>query len=248
MSQPTPEQVHVDTYGEPRKRKRKETDVDPIAKYEELVKAKYDTKQLEALKGKGHTLPGTTSYPIDDDEDLANAIKAVGRGKVAGHDKIRQYVAGRARAMGKASAIPSTWGSDGSLAKAELELTVDIWKADHQQIVYGVVLEPDLVDSQGDIVSADEIEKAAHGYLIESRKNDVQHDEVTKGADGLPLAHVVESYVAPHDMILHGRLVKRGAWVMGVKVNDPATWEQVTKGDLTGFSIGGNAVRVPEAA
>lgn len=87
--------------------------------YPEFVKSKYNAKQLRQLKAKGETFPGTTSYPIADAEDLSNAIRAVGRGKVAGHDKIRAYIIRRAKEMGKESEIPDNWGSDGSLTKAD---------------------------------------------------------------------------------------------------------------------------------
>ncbi|MDE1868252.1 MAG: hypothetical protein KGI08_11170, partial [Thaumarchaeota archaeon] len=87
--------------------------------YSEFVKSKYSAKQLRSLKAKGQTFPGTTSYPIADAEDLSNAIHAVGRGKVAGHDAIRAYIIKRAKAMGKESEIPENWGADGSLKKAD---------------------------------------------------------------------------------------------------------------------------------
>ncbi|HHY48112.1 MAG TPA: hypothetical protein GX506_12535 [Firmicutes bacterium] len=35
-----------------------------------------------------------------------------------------------------------------------------------RQIVYGIVLDPYIVDSQGDWVPVLEVEKAAHGYLL----------------------------------------------------------------------------------
>ena len=90
---------------------------DTLVDYEAELRAKYDTDQLNALKAKGHTLPGTTSYPIDDVDDLDKAIHAVGRGG-ADHDAIRKYIAARAKAMGKSAMIPDNWGADGSLAQA----------------------------------------------------------------------------------------------------------------------------------
>lgn len=57
------------------------------------------------------------SYPIETKGDLANAIKAVGRGG-ADHDKIRQHIISRAKAIGHAEMIPDGWGSDGSLKPA----------------------------------------------------------------------------------------------------------------------------------
>lgn len=113
-----------------------------------------------------------------------------------------------------------------------------------QQLVYGIVLSPDVLDSQGDIASADVIEKAAHSYLVQSRKSDVQHAEVLKGFGGKPIADIVESYIAPQDMTVAGQPVLKGAWVMGMRINDPDVWDRVLKGELTGFSIGGTAERV----
>ncbi len=87
------------------------------ATYDRQVRAKYNTDDLKALKAKGHTFPGTTSYPIDDEEDLDKAIHAVGRGG-ADHDAIRKYIAARAKAMGFSSKIPDNWNADGSLKGA----------------------------------------------------------------------------------------------------------------------------------
>lgn len=107
-----------------------------------------------------------------------------------------------------------------------------------KQLVYGVVLEPDSEDTQGDIISADEIEKTAHDYMRRSRVVGRQH---LKKAN----AEVVESFLAPCDMLIGETKISKGSWVLGVKVNDPAMWAEVEAGDLTGFSIGGVGERVP---
>jgi hypothetical protein len=119
----------------------------------------------------------------------------------------------------------------------KLEAIAPLWKDDSEQVVYGVVLQPGVRDSQGDVVGAQEIEQAAHRYLVESRLNDVQHDEQPAPVE------VVESYIAPMDMVVAGRKVLKGAWVMAVHVSDPALWQDVTSGRITGFSIGGTAIR-----
>lgn len=147
-----------------------------------------------------------------------------------------------------------TPGQKRKLAKAakklskEFETVVPLWKDDAKQIVYGVVLTPGVRDSQGDIVSADEIEKAAHAFLVNYRKHDVQHAEVLKGADGQPFAETVESFIAPSDMEVAGGKVLKGSWVMATHITDHATWQRVVKGELGGFSIGGSGERLPEAA
>jgi hypothetical protein len=82
-----------------------------------VAKAKYSADQLKAMGAKGHAFKnpdGSYSYPIGDDEDLGNAVRAVGRGG-ADHDAIRRYVIRRAKALGSAGKIPDNWAADGSL-------------------------------------------------------------------------------------------------------------------------------------
>ncbi len=86
-------------------------------RYEAEYRAKYDADELKALAAKGHTFDGGDSYPIDDAEDLGNAIHAVGRGN-ANHDALRKYIMSRAKAMGLTDKIPENWNADGSLNQA----------------------------------------------------------------------------------------------------------------------------------
>jgi hypothetical protein len=89
-----------------------------MAEYEAQVRAKYTQAEVDTLGAKGHALKDDDgehySYPIDDLQDLKRAIKAVGRGS-ADHDKIRKYIIGRAKGMGKSTLIPENWNSDGSI-------------------------------------------------------------------------------------------------------------------------------------
>lgn len=86
-----------------------------------LWEAKYDAAQLTALLAKGQAMKndkGKPSYPIGDEQDLKNAIRAVGRGG-ADHDKIRAYITRRAKALGKSDLIPADWTSSKAPAKAK---------------------------------------------------------------------------------------------------------------------------------
>src|SRR5262249_9862297 len=56
------------------------------------------------------------SYPIADEEDLGNAIHAVGRGG-SSHDAIRKHIISRAKALGLSSRIPGNWNPDGSMSE-----------------------------------------------------------------------------------------------------------------------------------
>jgi uncharacterized protein len=94
-----------------------DTDEQRQAAYELLVRAKYSQDEVDALGAKGHAYKnpdGHYSYPIDDVEDLRNAIHAVGRGG-ADHDVLRKYIIGRAGALSATDLIPDNWNEDGSL-------------------------------------------------------------------------------------------------------------------------------------
>lgn len=112
--------------------------------------------------------------------------------------------------------------------------------------VTGIVLQPEVVDAQADVISAEAIEDAAHAFLANyntKTKVGLQHSV----APGSPVGqfpkglHLVESYVAPVEMILNGRPIKKGTWLMTVFVEDDEVWARVKSGQIRGFSIGGIA-------
>lgn len=73
------------------------------------------------------------------------------------------------------------------------------------------------------------------------------------GGTGLGYAHalwsddigdIVESYIAPCDMVIDGQQVRKGTWLMGT-VWSPSYYEKVKTGEITGYSMGGTGVRIP---
>lgn len=184
----------------------------------------------------GKTVPRKLRhFPIQDAEHVRAALS-----RIAQNAKFSEQAAPKVQAAAK------KLGLDVSKADVQLERVVPLWKDDSKQIVYGVALTPGLRDSQGDIVEPEDIEKAAHAYLVNYRKHDVQHAEVVTGADGQAIAETVESFIAPQTMDIAGQKVLKGSWVLGVHINDPDTWQKVQKGELTGFSIGGSGERLPD--
>lgn len=116
-----------------------------------------------------------------------------------------------------------------------------------KRLVTGVVLEPNVIDAQGDYESEEAIEKAAHKFL--KAYNRPEGDGGTMlgfmhrsfGDIGLEL---VESWIAPIDFNLGNtkeRHVKKGSWLMTVHVLSDITWNKIENGEITGFSIGGIA-------
>lgn len=142
---------------------------------------------------------------------------------------------------------------DGEVQKFDIEdpRTIRVVKADaaneEERFVLGVVLEPETEDSQGDIYSADEVRKACHAFMEDSHRMGLMHQQLL--GQGVT---ILENYVSPSDFVVRSNgqneRVRKGTWLQGLRIHDDGVWEKVKAGDLTGLSIGGSAVRVPETA
>jgi len=122
----------------------------------------------------------------------------------------------------------------------DLEINVEFLnKADTspQKLLYGIVYEPNTGDNQGDYMSEQEIEKAAHEYSQFYRNVDLEHN-LKAGAGS-----VVESYIAPQDLTINGTEVKKGSWVLVTKADDEM-WDAFQSGEITGYSMKGIAREV----
>ncbi len=146
---------------------------------------------------------------------------------------------------------PSTDARSEELIKAAFSRTTKLLKADtevlaaeaEERFVLGVVLEPDVVDSQSDTYSAEEVRQAAHKYLEDFGNLGLQHKQMITGK-----IKIAESYIAPCEMKLGDTTIKAGTWLMAIRVLDDTVWKSIKDGDLTGFSMGGSAIRTPESA
>lgn len=81
----------------------------------------YSKDQRKSMASKGQAMPDPERggrFPIRNRADLERAIKAVGRAKGgdSGRRAVRRYIMRRAKALGLASLIPSSWGSDGEVS------------------------------------------------------------------------------------------------------------------------------------
>lgn len=117
---------------------------------------------------------------------------------------------------------------------------VRLIKSGEERIVFGIVLEPNTVDSQNDTISEAEIRQACHKFMEEYGQLGLQHGEIVNGK-----LKLLESFIAPVDFEVDGEKVTKGSWLMAERVVDDGLWEAVKKGALTGFSIGGSAIRRP---
>lgn len=115
---------------------------------------------------------------------------------------------------------------------------VELKKFDNEKrLVYGVVYEPNVVDADGHEATPDVIEETAHGYLEDFSDINLMHER--------PLfdkVKVVESYIAPTDFNFDNQFIKKGSWVLVVKVYDDNIWEAVKGGVLNAFSLEGKGI------
>lgn len=121
----------------------------------------------------------------------------------------------------------------------EKSLFIPIAKLDNElREVTGVVLQPEVTDAQGDIMSEEVIAKAAGDFLAGFNKTStlgLMHKEFNKRFE------LRQSFIAPSDMVIANKTVRKGSWIMVVRVKEATIWKAIKGGKITGFSIGGKA-------
>ena len=118
---------------------------------------------------------------------------------------------------------------------ANFTSTGKIIKVDEQHhYVTGIVYEPMVEDAHGNYMTEDEIIKAAYWFAKNGDEVDLQHS-----FEALENAKVVENWVTKSTTTIGDTELATGTWLITVEITDDTVWEQVQKGELTGFSMGG---------
>lgn len=101
---------------------------------------------------------------------------------------------------------------------------------EYKRIVYSEVYAPMRPDTDGMYMTAEDIENMAHNFLADGLTNSVdkQHDNVL-----IPGCRVVESFIARDGDPIYNE----GAWVVGIRVLDDQTWQDILDGKINGFSV-----------
>jgi site-specific DNA-adenine methylase len=147
-----------------------------------------------------------------------------------------------------------------------LDVRMPLVKTAEERFVLGIVLEPNDggegapvdPDTQGDIYSAHEIRRAAHLFMEQYRNLGLMHRRIVPTTK----LRILESYIAPIEFAVRSngeiigtadvkpnekvQIVRRGTWLLAMRVVDDRLWQAVKTGKLTGLSIGGSARRVAE--
>jgi hypothetical protein len=111
-------------------------------------------------------------------------------------------------------------------------------KSDEKQIVMGVVYAPGQIDTDGETMTVEAIEKMAYDFMMHKRLDHIDYMHNCEKSGSL----TVESFIAREG----DPDFPAGSWVMAVKVFDPSIWSQIKKGEINGFSFYGKATPIPK--
>lgn len=100
--------------------------------------------------------------------------------------------------------------------------------AEDKRLVYGEVYAPNVIDTHGDMMIADDVILLCHRFMLADRQAavDVMHNNKPINAK------VVESFIADG----HPEYTQ-GAWVAVTKILDDDIWEGVKDGVYNGYSV-----------
>lgn len=96
-----------------------------------------------------------------------------------------------------------------------------------------------VVDSQGDVIDADDLETAAANYLLDARGVGSMHKQA---GIGRPCSSIVFTPEVQKALGIAPGVLPVGWW-LSIKVDDPDAWAGVKSGRYSGFSIGGSGNR-----
>lgn len=102
-----------------------------------------------------------------------------------------------------------------------------------------VVLVPDEFDLHGHLITEAEVRKACFNFNKFCSQPNLFHVAPTTSYE------FCESYVAPVDMVMGDKFVKKGTWVATVQCLDDDLWALIKTGDICGLSIGAMAYEQP---
>ena len=124
---------------------------------------------------------------------------------------------------------------------------------EEERIVFSPVLEPNdgddgaplKPDKENEIYSAPTIRKTAHYWMENGGVVGLMHRfDVSQNVS------ILETYIVPVDFtFVNGKKkykVKKGTWLLTVRINDDDMWKAIKSGKLGAFSVGGEAIKRKE--
>ncbi len=140
------------------------------------------------------------------------------------HISLVKAGANKKRIIYKSAEAEPIWQKDIEIKKSDLK----------KGIVYGIVYSPDEVDTQGDFAKAEEIEKAAYGFMKAKNIDNIDKNHTFKKED----AYVCESWIIrKSDPMFPNE--KPGSWAVGIKIESEELKKQIEKGEIQALSMAG---------
>ena len=126
------------------------------------------------------------------------------------------------------------------IGKAQKQAMFKIIKVDKaKRLAGGIVYEPDTEDTQGDLTSKEEIEKALTSfmkrYATDTKRIKINH----KGKRYF--FPIIESFIPDTDIVKGGETIPAGAWWLMIHISNDKIWDMVENRELEGFSMGGHS-------
>lgn len=117
------------------------------------------------------------------------------------------------------------------------KITESIWfqETEEETIITGVVLVPNIEDSQGDTFTSEQILKAKNKF-DQNPALDIDHKIENNRLS------IYDSFLAPENYTLDGTPIEPGSWVLSISTSDPTIIKQVRNYILQGLSIEGFAM------
>lgn len=119
--------------------------------------------------------------------------------------------------------------------------SIDFVKVEEEKrLVTGIVIEPEVEDTYGDVISAEEIEKAMIKFMEGEPKIRVEHNPHSR-----PRVAIVENWIEREGRVIGKQFVRAGTWLMTTKVLDDKVWQMIKSGELKGYSFRGPGIGIP---
>jgi hypothetical protein len=125
------------------------------------------------------------------------------------------------------------WKRDCSILKATKEQHPN-------HVFYCVVYSPNEVDAHGDYASAEEVQKAAWGFMRTGNIS-LMHEKLINND-----AEVVESSIIFADTKIGSDIVKAGDWLAGIHVPNDEIWNKIESGEYNSVSMEGKGREGPD--
>ena len=133
--------------------------------------------------------------------------------------------------------------------KKSIELESIVKKDDMKHLIFGVALEPGIVDSQGDFETPETIQLAIHKFMYKMWESPERPMVGSQHVEPILSAVPVQCFQAPNDFWYKDTpktseyMIKAGSWVLVTHVKDDDEFAKAVSGEYLGYSIQGTGKR-----